>query len=41
MHVSNGALGSFTETLPLLHPFGRIQCHDLFLTGGTQYRSGF
>ena len=41
MHVSNGALGSFTGTLPLLHPFGRIQCHDLFLTGSQQYRTGF
>jgi hypothetical protein len=41
MHVSNGALGSFTGTLPLLHPFGRIQCHDLFLTGSHQYRTGF
>jgi hypothetical protein len=41
MHVSNGALGSFTETLPLLHPFGRIQCHDLFLTSSRQYRTGF
>ena len=26
---------------PLLHPFGRIQCHDLFLTGSQQYRTGF
>jgi hypothetical protein len=41
MHVSNGALGSFTGTLPLLHPFGRIQCHDLFLTRRQQYRTGF
>jgi len=41
MHVSNGALGSFTGTLPLLHPFGRIQCHDLFLAGSQQYRTGF
>ena len=41
MHVSNGALGSFTGTLPLLHPFGRIQCHDLFVTAGQQYRTGF
>ena len=32
MHVSNGALASFADTLPLLHPFGRLQCHDLFLT---------
>jgi hypothetical protein len=41
MHVSNGALASFTGTLPLLHPFGRVQCHDLFLTGSQQYRTGF
>ena len=32
MHVSNGALASFADTLPLLHPFGRLQCHDLFVT---------
>ena len=41
MHVSNGALASFTGTLPLLHPFGRLQCHDLFLTARPQYRTGF
>jgi len=41
MHVSNGALASFTGTLPLLHPYGRVQCHDLFLTGSEQYRTGF
>jgi hypothetical protein len=41
MHVSNGAVASFTGTLPLLHPFGRVQCHDLFLTGSPQYRTGF
>ena len=41
MHVSNGALASFTGTLPLLHPYGRLQCHDLFLTGTQQYRTGF
>jgi hypothetical protein len=41
MHVNNGALSSFAETLPLLHPFGRLQCHDLFLTDVHQYRSGF
>ena len=32
MHVSNGALASFADTLPLLHPFGRLVCHDLFTT---------
>jgi len=41
MHVSNGALSSFADTLPLLHPFGRMVCHDLFLTGHDQYRTGF
>ena len=41
MHVSNGALASFTGTLPLLHPYGRVQCHDLFLTSRPQYRTGF
>jgi len=41
MHVSNGALASFADTLPLLHPFGRIVCHDLFTTGPGEYHSGF
>jgi hypothetical protein len=41
MHVNNGALSSFAETLPLLHPFGRLQCHDLLLTDISQYRTGF
>jgi hypothetical protein len=41
MHVNNGALSSFAETLPLLHPFGRLQCHDLFLTEVHDYHSGF
>jgi hypothetical protein len=41
MHVSNGALGSFAETLPLLHPFGRLHCHDLFVTDLASYHVGF
>jgi hypothetical protein len=41
MHVSNGALASFAETLPLLHPFGRLQCHDLFVTEPEAYHTGF
>jgi hypothetical protein len=41
MHVSNGALSSFADTLPLLHPFGQVVCHDLFLTAQHQYRGGF
>jgi hypothetical protein len=41
MHASNGALASFEGTLPLLHPFGRLLCHDLFLTQPAQYQAGF
>jgi hypothetical protein len=41
MHVSNGALASFADTLPLIHPFGRLLCHDLFLTEPGQYHAGF
>ncbi len=41
LHVNNGAVSSFADTLPLLHPFGRLWCHDLFLTDRHQYRAGF
>ncbi|CAN5211189.1 hypothetical protein BH20ACT5_BH20ACT5_18170 [soil metagenome] len=41
LQVSNGAVASFVGTLPLLHPYGRIQCHDLFVTDLHQYQSGF
>ena len=41
MHVSNGALSSFAETLPLLHPFGQLRCHDLFVVDHREYNSGF
>jgi len=41
VHVNNGALSSFAQTLPLLHPFGRLQCHDLFLDDVRRYQSGF
>jgi hypothetical protein len=41
MHVSNGALSSFADTLPLLHPFGRMVVHDLFTTAPADYRAGF
>jgi hypothetical protein len=41
MHVSNGALASFSDTLPLLHPYGRVICHDLFLTQPAGYHNGF
>ena len=41
MHVSNGTLSSFAQTLPLLHPFGRLRCHDLFVVDHREYGSGF
>jgi hypothetical protein len=41
VHVSNGALASFADTLPLLHPMGMLECHDLFVTNLRQYVSGF
>ncbi|MGH2583665.1 MAG: class I SAM-dependent methyltransferase [Dehalococcoidia bacterium] len=41
MHVSNGAAASFIDSLPLLHPFGVLQCHDLFITEIEQYQTGF
>jgi hypothetical protein len=41
MHVSNGALASFADALPLLHPFGRMVCHDLFTTTPGEYHGGF
>jgi hypothetical protein len=39
--VSNGAIQSLVETLPLLHPLGWLTCHDLFTTELGQYRTGF
>ncbi|MBA2448689.1 MAG: hypothetical protein H0V51_11755 [Chloroflexi bacterium] len=41
MHVSNGAVASFVDTLPLLHPLGVLLCHDLFVTDPHQYAGGF
>src|SRR4051794_38995847 len=41
LHAANGAAASFAETLPLLHPFGRLQCNDIFVTATDQYRTGF
>lgn len=41
MHVSNGAVASFTETIGLLHPFGKLVCHDLFARDVGAYRNGF
>jgi hypothetical protein len=41
MHVNNGALASFADSIELLHPFGKIVCHDLFVTNVQAYRTGF
>jgi hypothetical protein len=41
MHVSNGAATSFAETLPLLHPYGSLQCHDIVVIDPHQYRVSF
>jgi hypothetical protein len=37
----SGALASFTGSLQLLHPFGKLVCHDLFVTGSQGYRTNF
>jgi hypothetical protein len=41
MHVNNGAVASFVDTLPLLHPYGRLICYDLFVTDLHSYRTSF
>ncbi|MEU6700583.1 hypothetical protein [Pseudonocardia sp. NPDC046786] len=41
MHVNNGALQSFVDSLRLLHPYGRLVCHDLFVTEIEGYRTHF
>ncbi|CAJ1510050.1 hypothetical protein [[Mycobacterium] burgundiense] len=41
MHVSNGAVASFDDTLALLHPYGKLVCHDLFVTDIAGYHSAF
>jgi hypothetical protein len=40
-HLSSGALESFLNTLPLLHPRGYLQVQDIFVTDLDQYRLGF
>ncbi|MEW2165633.1 hypothetical protein AB0912_21945 [Streptomyces sp. NPDC007084] len=41
MHVNNDALASFVQSLKLLHPFGKLVCHDLFVTDLDAYRNNF
>ncbi|MGH9717135.1 MAG: hypothetical protein ACRD4R_10470 [Candidatus Acidiferrales bacterium] len=40
-HLSPGALESFRNTLPLLHPRGYLQVQDIFVTDLHQYTMGF
>ena len=41
MHVSNGAVSSFDDTIALLHPYGKLVCHDLFVTDIEGYHTTF
>jgi hypothetical protein len=41
VQVSNGAVASFVDSIALLHPLGKLVCHDLFVTDSRDYRSGF
>src|SRR5919106_254859 len=40
-HVSRGAVESFVNTVPLLHPRGFLQVQDIFVTTMDEYRQGF
>lgn len=40
-HLSSGALESFRNTLPLLHPRGYLQVQDIFVTDLHEYTMGF
>lgn len=40
-HLSSGALDSFHNTLPLLHPRGYLQVQDIFVTNLNEYTMGF
>jgi hypothetical protein len=41
IQVSNGAVASFVDSISLLHPLGKLVCHDLFVTDPRGYRAGF
>jgi hypothetical protein len=41
MHVNNGTVASFVDTLRLLHPYGKLISHDLFVTDVGAYRTAF
>jgi hypothetical protein len=39
--LSTGAIESFLNTVPLLHPRGYLQVHDIFVTSMEEYRHAF
>jgi hypothetical protein len=41
MHLSSGALESFRNTVPLLHPRGYLQVQDIFISNLNDCRLGF
>jgi hypothetical protein len=41
MQASNAAAASFIDTLTLLHPYGHLHCHDIFVTDLARYRQAF
>jgi hypothetical protein len=41
LHLSAGAMESFRNTLPLLHPRGYLQVQDIFISDLNDYRMGF
>ncbi len=41
IHLSSGALDSFVNTLPLLHPRGHLQVNDIFVTDFSSYQLGY
>ena len=41
LHVNNGAVASFVDTLRLLHPYGALVSHDLFVTDVDSYRTAY
>jgi hypothetical protein len=41
LHVNNGTVRSFVDTLRLLHPYGKLISHDLFVTDVGSYRTAF
>ena len=40
-HLSTGAVESFLNTVPLLHPRGFLQVQDIFVTDMDEYGQGF